>query len=227
MAGGGIMAAQRTSPPSASSTFNVARADASPAPGPGSQLQQRYPRYVVQLQDVMLITFPLSPELNQTETVGPDGFISLQSAGSLHVQGLTVPEVEEAVKGAYRGVLHDPVVNVDLEDFQKPFYTVSGQVGKPGQYQLRSDITVSEAIAVAGGLQPTAKTQVFLFHRTSGDWFQVEKLNLKDVLNGKHANEDAMVRPGDMIYIPEKFITNFRKYVPYGVNAGTYLTQNQ
>jgi polysaccharide biosynthesis/export protein len=187
------------------------------------QLQQRYPRYVIQRQDVLLISFPLSPELNQTVTVQPDGYITLQSAGSLHVQGMTVPDMVEGLKKAYTGILHDPIINVDLEDFQKPFFTVTGQVGKPGQYELRSDITVAEAVAVAGGLAPSAKTQIFLFHRTSNDWFQVEKLNLKDVLNGKKANEDAVIRPGDMVFVPEKFITNFKKYVPYTLNAGTYL----
>ena len=29
-----------------------------------------------------------------------------------------------------------------------------------------------------------------------------------------------------MIYVPEKFIANFRKYVPYSFNAGTYLQPN-
>jgi uncharacterized RmlC-like cupin family protein len=45
------------------------------------------------------------------------------------------------------------------------------------------------------------------------------------VLKGKNVNEDAMVMPGDMIYVPEKFISNFRKYVPYTVGgiAGSYL----
>jgi polysaccharide biosynthesis/export protein len=187
------------------------------------QLQQRYPRYKVQRQDVLLLSFPLSPELNQTVTVQPDGYIGLQNAGSLHVGGMTVPELEAAVKKAYVGILRDPIINVDLEDFQKPLFTVSGQVGKPGQYELRAPTTVAEAIAVAGGLQPTAKTQVFLFHRTSSDWFQVEKLNLKDVLNGKNTNEDATIEPGDMVFVPESFITKFKKYVPYTVNAGTYL----
>jgi hypothetical protein len=36
-------------------------------------------------------------------------------------------------------------------------------------------------------------------------------------------NEDAMIQPGDMVYVPEKFIANFRKYVPYSLNAGSYL----
>jgi polysaccharide export outer membrane protein len=91
---------------------------------------------------------------------------------------------------------------------------------------LRADITVADALAVAGGMAPTAKTQVFLFHRTSNDWVQVKKINVKDILNGKNANEDPSIQPGDMIYVPEKFIANFKKYVPYSVNAGTYLNQS-
>jgi polysaccharide export outer membrane protein len=189
-------------------------------------LAQRYPRYVIQREDVLLLSFPLTPELNQTVTVQPDGFLNLQNAGSLHVQGLTVPQLADTVKQAYVGILHDPIVDVDLKDFQKPFFTVSGQVGKPGQYELRQDITVAEAIAVAGGMAPTAKTQVFLFHRASNDWFEVEKIDLKDILKGKKLNEDATVKPGDMIYVPESFITKFKKYVPYSVNAGTYLQPN-
>jgi len=190
------------------------------------RLEQRYPRYVIQRQDVLLLSFPLSPEMNQTDTVQPDGYINLQSAGSVHVQGMTVPDVVEAVKRAYAGVLNNPIVTVDLQDFQKPFFTVTGQVGKPGQYELRSDITVAEAVAVAGGLLATAKTQqVFLFHRASSDWLKVEKINLRDILNGKRVSEDAFIKPGDMVFVPESAITKFRKYVPYSANAGSYLSE--
>jgi polysaccharide biosynthesis/export protein len=189
-------------------------------------LVERHPRYILQREDVLLVTFPLTPELNQTVTIQPDGYINLQNAGSLYAQGLTAPELAAAIKKAYTGILHDPIVDVDIQDFQKPFFTVSGQVGKPGQYELRSDLTVAEAIAVAGGMtMATAKTQVFLFHRTSKDWMEVRKVNMKEILNGKDVKEDAMVRPGDMIYVPEKFIANFKKYVPYtvGAMAGEYL----
>jgi ribosomal protein L16 Arg81 hydroxylase len=55
----------------------------------------------------------------------------------------------------------------------------------------------------------------------SEGWVEVKKLNLKDILHGKNVNEDAVMKPGDMIFVPEKFITNFRKYVPYSV--GMYL----
>jgi polysaccharide biosynthesis/export protein len=185
-------------------------------------LQHRNPRYKIQRDDVLFISFSLSPEFNQSVTVQPDGYVNLQGAGSLYIQGMTTPQVVEAVKQAYAKILHDPIIDVDLTDFQKPFFIVTGQVGKPGQYDLRYDTTVSEAIAIAGGFTPQAKTQVLLYHRVSDGWVEVKKLNLKDILNGKNVNEDAEMKPGDMIFVPEKFITNFRKYVPYSI--GLYLS---
>ena len=191
--------------------------------GPDPVLEPRHPRYQLQREDVIYLTFPLSPELNQTVTIQPDGYISLQSAGSLYVQGLTTPELVSAVTHAYKDILSAPIINADVTDFQRPFFTVSGQVAKPGQYDLRSNLTVAEALATAGGMtMTTAKTQVLLFRRDSTDWMEVKRVNMKDILRGRNANEDAILRPGDMIYVPEKAISNFRKYVPYSINAGTY-----
>ena len=178
-------------------------------------LQQRNPRYKVMRDDILNVSFPISPELNQTVTIQPDGYITLLNAGSVYVQGMTVPEVTDTITKSYAKILHEPIINVDLKDFQKPFFVVTGQVAKPGQYDLRYDTTVSEAIAISGGLLPTAKTQLLIYHRVSAGWMEVKRYNLKDFLNGKNVNEDAEVKPGDMIFIPEKTITNFRKYVPY------------
>jgi polysaccharide export outer membrane protein len=176
---------------------------------------ERNPRYRIGHDDVLSISFPLTPELNQKVTVQPDGFVSLQGAGSIHVEGLTVPDAIEAIKKAYGNILHDPIVDLDLTDFQKPFFTVLGEVGKPGQYELRRDITVSQAIAVAAGFTPNAKTQVFLYRAVSANWAEVRELKLKDLLNGRNISEDVHIRSGDMIFVPEKFIVSFKKYVPY------------
>ncbi len=198
-------------------------AAASAAPGDDRPvLQQRNPRYQVQRDDVMLITFALSPELNQQVTIQPDGYINLQNVGSLYVQGMTVPEVVEALKKIYSKTLHDPIIDVDLKDFQKPYFVALGQVQKPGQYDLRYDMTVTEAIGVAGGFTPGAKTQVFLYHRVSNEWAEVKELNIRQILTGKNINEDAHLMPGDMIFVPEKFIAKFRKYVPYNIGTGVY-----
>jgi polysaccharide biosynthesis/export protein len=215
--------AQQEEPPTSSQPSNavmpLANADAQrPTP------TQRNPRYTICREDVVAITFPLSPEFNQKVTVQPDGFVSLQNAGDIYVQGLTVRELVEAIKKAYVGVLHDPIVNVDLVDFQKPFFTVLGQVGKPGQYDLRNDLTVMQAIAIAGGLSSTSKTQVFLYRAVSSNWAEVRELKLKNMLHGKDISEDVHLRPGDMIFVPESFISSFKKYVPYSFSFTPYPT---
>jgi polysaccharide biosynthesis/export protein len=181
---------------------------------------QRNPRYRINRDDVLSLSFPLSPEFNQPKVmVQPDGYITLQGAGTLSVQGLTVPEAVEAVKKAYSKTLHEPIVDIDLIDFQRPYFVVLGQVGKPGQYDLRYDMTVTEAVAVAGGFSPTAKTRVFLYRRMASGWQEAKELKLNDILHGKNVTEDAEMHPGDMIFVPEKTITKVRKYIPYGVGT--------
>ncbi len=66
-----------------------AAGQATPASGP--PLEERHPRYALQREDVVLLTFPLTPELNQTVTVQPDGYINLQGSASVYAQGLTAP----------------------------------------------------------------------------------------------------------------------------------------
>jgi polysaccharide biosynthesis/export protein len=185
----------------------------------GPELQTREPRYIIHREDVLTLKFPIAPEMNQTVTVQPDGFVNLSGAKSVHVEGLTVPQAVDALKAAYSSTLRDPMITIDVKDFQKPLFTVTGQVGKPGQYELRQTTTIIEAIAVAGGLQPTSTTHIYLFHHTPSGSFNVEKLDLKDVLNGKKVAENSEIRAGDMLVIPESNLTKFKKVVPYSLGA--------
>jgi polysaccharide biosynthesis/export protein len=194
----------------------------------GTPFDVRHPRYQVMPSDVLSVSFPLIPEITAIPvTVQPDGFIMLPNGvGTMYVEGDTVPQIADLLTKAYSKTMHNPIVAVEITSFQPPVFTVNGQVGKPGQYPLRIDTTVSEAIAVAGGFLPTAKTQVFLFHRISTDWLEVKKLNLKQLLNGHNIHEDVHLQAGDMIFVPDKFISNFRKYVPYGLGTGLGFNGN-
>lgn len=183
-------------------------------------LQERYPRYRVMPSDVLAISFPLSPEINQSVSVQPDGFITLANVGSIYVEGQTTPQIVESLTKAYAKILHNPIIGVDLTNFQAPQFTVLGEVGKPGQYALRYDTTVSQGIAIGGGFLPSAKYQVFLLHRVSADWVEAKKLNIKDVVHGKNVQEDVHLQPGDMIFVPDTMISKFRRYLPYNTGIG-------
>jgi polysaccharide export outer membrane protein len=189
-------------------------------------LQDRHPRYRVNPSDVLSISFALSPEINETVTVQPDGFITLANVGSVYVQGQTAPEIVETLNTAYAKTLHEPIITVDLKNFQAPQFTIFGQVKRPGQYPLRHDTTVSEAIAVGGGFESSAKTQVFLLHRVSSDWLEVKKFNIKDIVHGKKSSEDVRLQADDMIFVPETFFSKFRQYIPYGVGVNPLAVAN-
>ena len=177
--------------------------------------QERNPRYALRKGDSFDVDFALSPEFNQTLVVQPDGYITLRGAGSMHVEGQTVSELTGTIKKAYAKILHDPVVTVALKDFEKPYFVAAGQVGKPGKYELRSDLTLVEAVAIAGGFTERSKhSQVVLFRRVSDQLVEARLFNVKRMLESRDLREDAHLRPGDMIYVPQNSISKIQRYLP-------------
>jgi len=186
------------------------------------ELQHRDGRYQLSASDVITLTFPLTPEFNQTATVQPDGFVSLVGAGDVHLEGLTAEESIQPIKAAYAKILHDPIVSIELKDFNKPYFIAGGQVGKPGKYELRGYTTAAQAVAIAGGFNESAKhSQVLLFRRVNNNWFEVKSLDLKHILQGHDANEDPEIRPGDMLFVPQNFMSKIKKFIPV-TTVGTY-----
>jgi len=187
-----------------------------PSQQPSSaQFQERYPRYRLGQGDTLDIIFEYSPEFNQTLTIQPDGYVILREAGYLHIAGQTVSEATDSIRSAYSKILNDPSIAIVLKDFQKPYFVVDGQVGKPGKYDLRGDTTVTEAVAVAGGFLPSAKhSQVLLFRRVSDQWLQARILNVKAMVKHRDLREDLFVQPGDMLIVPKNFISKIDAYLP-------------
>ena len=190
---------------------SVAAVSTDAAPG----LHERYPRYRLRRGDTFDLDFALSPEFNQIVAVQPDGFVTLKGVGSIFVAGETVPELTETVKGAYAKTLHDPVIAIALKDFEKPYFIASGQVEKPGKYDLRSDLTVTEGVAIAGGFNDKAKhTQVVLFRPVPGGGYEAKLLNVKKLLATRNLSEDVQLQPGDMLYVPQNALSKIRPFLP-------------
>jgi polysaccharide export outer membrane protein len=212
----------------------VPKGAAPPTPPAGSlntgdathpKVRQRNPRYRIEPDDSLELTFRYTPEFDQEVTVQPDGFVQLKGLqNDVHIQGLTVPEVIDALKKAYVNVLNDPVISVVLREFEKPYFVAGGQVGKPGKYDLRGDTSAAQAIAIAGGFVDFAKSkQVLLFRRYSDDTVEVKVLNLKKVLSSKDPQEDLMLEPGDMLYVPKTFMATIDRFLPR-TSLGTYFS---
>src|SRR5882762_7959141 len=91
-----------------------------------SAQQQRPPRlttvteerYRLQPGDVLEVQFRYSPEFNQTVTVQPDGYVSLEIGGDLKVAGMTIEQTRLAILRKASTRLQDPVAIVILKEFQ-------------------------------------------------------------------------------------------------------------
>jgi len=165
-------------------------------------------RYRIAPTDVLSLAFPLTPEFNQTVNVLPDGSVSLLGIGNVRLEGLTTDESAAAVRAAYSKVLNDPIVAVELKDFNKPSFIVAGRVNTPGKYELRAYTSAIQAVTIAGGFSNGADwSNVLLFRRAGNDWYEAKPLNLKHILQGRDVNEDPEVRPGDMLFVRQTSIS--------------------
>jgi polysaccharide export outer membrane protein len=161
-------------------------------------------RYRITPGDVLELTFPFVPELNQSVAVQPDGYITLKDIADLRAQGRTVAQLKADVLAAYAPFVRDPVVTVALKQFETPYFVAGGEVTKPGRYELRGATTLTQALAVAGGATTRANvSNVMLLRRHAGDHVEVTRINISRMYARKDLSEDPLLRPGDSIVVPK------------------------
>jgi len=181
----------------------------------GPALQDRTFRYHLNQGDTFDVTFPFTPEFNQTVTIQPDGYVALTGIGNLQVTGKTVPELTELLRMSYSKILHDPIVNIVVKDFEKPYFIASGELSHPGKYELRSDTTLTEAVAIAGGFTENSKhSEVYLFRRVSNNWVQLKRVDVKKMFKEADLSEDLHLQPGDMVFVPQNRYSKLKRYIP-------------
>lgn len=194
-------------------SFGAVNQSATPAPA----LQRRNARYAIQKNDALTLNFTFTPEYNETTTVQPDGYISLVGLPDLHVEGMTVPELNQTLRDKYSKLLHDPVVTVNVTSFVQPTFTAMGMVGKPGRYELHGETTLTEGIALAGGFadREAKHSDVLLFRKVSDQWVEARKFNMKRMFKHGQLTEDPELQPGDLIFIPKNNLSKVEEFTPF------------
>jgi polysaccharide export outer membrane protein len=182
---------------------------------PNAQLVRRGAPYRLRQGDVLGLSFQLCPEFNQDVTVQPDGEISPRGVNPVNVEGQSLDEVTKSLTRTYTSIMREPVIAVALKDFEKPYFIAAGEVAKPGKYDLRSSMTITEAVAIAGGFDKDAKhSQVVLFRPVGDETFQSRVIDVKKLLAERDLNLDAHVLPGDVLYVPKSKMSMVRPYLP-------------
>lgn len=187
------------------------------------QFASRERRYQLHPGDVVYISYRYSPEYNATVTLQPDGYVTLPLLGDEKLGGLTLSEAHNELVAKAGQRLNDPEINLDLKDFQKPYYIVGGQVGAPGKFDYRGPITALRAVELAGGFKDSAKASQVLLIRPINDVDAETKLiNLKSVADKRKVSEDVELKPGDMLVVPKTWVSKVEPYVKLA-NTGVYF----
>jgi polysaccharide export outer membrane protein len=154
--------------------------------------------------DVLKITFPGAPNLNDSQQIRRDGKIALSMVGEVVAAGLTPADLEKQILKLYESQLVTKEVTVTVTSSSFPIF-VTGAVIRPGKVLSDHPITALEAIMEAGGFD---YTKADLGHvrvvRTEKDGTKNYTLNLKQALEAKQSTP-FYLKPSDIVYVPERF----------------------
>jgi protein involved in polysaccharide export with SLBB domain len=154
--------------------------------------------------DVLKITFPAAPELNQTQKIGADGTLSLPLVGEVHAAGKTPGALQSELANLYKSQLQDSETVVTVESKAIPV-VVSGAVQKPGKIIFERPATVLEAIMEAGGFTPEADLKKVTVIRIVKGEHETQAFDMRPVLKGR-PTKAYYVSGGDVIYVPERLL---------------------
>jgi uncharacterized protein involved in exopolysaccharide biosynthesis/protein involved in polysaccharide export with SLBB domain len=168
--------------------------------------------YTIHESDELNIKFFYNPELSESVTVRPDGRISMQFASEVMAAGLTPAELTAILTEIYSAEFVDPQITVIVRSYGGQLAYVDGEVSKPHYFDLHkigSPLTVSQAIAKAGGLRDTARRhEVRVIRRNTENKPFVIPVNLDKVWNGTDVSQDIVLQPYDIVYVPKSTIAN-------------------
>jgi polysaccharide biosynthesis/export protein len=186
-----------------------------PAPG-ATTAQSGSARYVLGPGDQISILALHAPEISDKPVrIDDSGNIALPLVGRMHAAGLTVEQLAAAIRDQLDPLIRDPQVSVNVVELRSRPVSVLGAVKTPGVYQLQGRKRLLEVISTAGGLDQDAGYSVRLSRMrsagtiplpasqitASGD-YNVANIDLADLIEGKHPEQNIVILPEDVITVP-------------------------
>lgn len=164
------------------------------APSSGAQTVGARPSgeaYRLGPADQLRITVFNEPGLTGQFVVGSQGTVAYPLVGDVQAAGLTVEEFTASLRTKLAAFLRTPSVNVEVANY-RPFF-ILGEVQRPGTYPYSIDLTVMNAVAIAGGFTYRANQHRVYIRRASETQERAYDLTVA-----------TPVMPGDTVRIGER-----------------------
>jgi polysaccharide biosynthesis/export protein len=154
--------------------------------------------YAIGVSDVVRVTVWKDPSLSADAAVLPDGTITLPLVGQVAAKSVTAEALQRVITERLAAFTKDPVVTVAVVEVNSYRFTVAGNVEHPGMFNAKYFVTVSEAIALAGGPNRYADAGNVVVVRVG----RRIPIDYDTVVSGKTPEEDIVVLPGDAVQVP-------------------------
>lgn len=190
----GVVAAQ--TPTTADRTVPVPTGSSGTVAGRGAAAGD----YRLSIGDKLRIEVYKDQQLSQSVQIRPDGKITLPLLGDVPAAGLTPTGLRDQLATSLKEYITNPVVTVIVVEATPATVYVMGEVKTPGPQPIRGQMTVLEALSMAGGFLDFAKTSDIRVLRKSPSGTETLKFNYKQAMKGE--GDTIVLRPGDIVVVP-------------------------
>ena len=171
------------------------------APPPPQAVSQAGPEYRMGPEDLLRISVWENKELTLDLVVRPDGKISMPLIQDVVAEGQTAIELGNTIHERLLTFIKEPQVSVIVLQVNAPKYFVIGNVAKPGTYSLRSETSVLQALALAGGFTQFASPRSIKLIRNTAGKQDVRKVNYNNMID-EGGEGNYILMSGDTIVVP-------------------------
>jgi polysaccharide export outer membrane protein len=177
----------------------------------------RVPEYRIVPGDKLVLDMGPKPgssdNYRSDQVVRPDGRITVYPIGDVVAAGLTPMELQRAVTELLSADLRSPRVTVELAGTAASLIHVLGRVERAGPVPAGPFITVSQAIAAAGGFKDdAARNSVVVIHRDGARSVRVARVRMDRVLKGEDLADLSLSR-FDIVFVPRSSIGNMNVFL--------------
>jgi polysaccharide export outer membrane protein len=160
--------------------------------------------YVLGPSDTIHINVWKNPELSTDSIVRPDGTVTMSLIGDIRAAGRTTRELREEIAHRLSAFLksEEIPVTVAVTSVNSYRFTVSGNVEHGGIYSPKYYVTVSDALALSGGLNKFANGDRITIVRTASGKQRRIPIIYSQIQNGAHPEMDIVILSGDTILVP-------------------------
>lgn len=143
-------------------------------------------------------------DLSGAWRLSPEGLVDYPLCGIVSLNGKTSIQASEAIANCLGGTyLKRPQVSVVVREYNSKKVFVFGEVQKPGTFPYEENMSVVQAITLAGGFTKVAAKNSTNVTRLVEGQEQKTSVPVEDIGIGKVKN--FLLRPGDIVFVPESF----------------------